>query len=201
MQKNHAKPVVIGIDEAGRGPLAGPVVVAALTILHPEKFQLFGSFNSKELSEKRRDEIYDILRNHPDVFFATSRISAPQIDQLNIYEATRFAMRKALYNLLPELKNRELFIEQILIDGNMPIHTRMPQKTIIKADETVPVCMLASIVAKVTRDRLMRRYHKQYPQYLFEKHKGYGTKLHVELLRKYGPTPLHRKTFKPLAEL
>jgi len=145
--------------------------------------------------------VYHILKSHPNVWWGIGKVSEAVIDEINIYQATKLAMRQAMHNLRRTLrKHDQPYSLFLLIDGNAPINTRTPQKTIIKADETVMLCMMASIVAKVTRDRLMTKYHKQYPVYGFDQHKGYGTEYHLKMLQKYGPSSIHRKTFAPVAK-
>ena len=120
------------------------------------------------------------------------------IDKINILEATKLAMKRAFKNLNYKLGNKNKLKNFLILDGNFKIDLPLPQKTIIKADEKVLSCAIASILAKVTRDRIMERYHKKYPRYEFKKHKGYPTKLHLRLLKKYGPSKIHRKSFKPI---
>jgi len=184
--------VFCGVDEAGRGPLAGDVYAAAV-ILDPDN-PVEGLNDSKKLSEKKRDALYDeIVEKALD--FCVARATVEEIERLNILEATMLAMKRAVMGLetLPELA---------LVDGN-----RMPQlpceaKTVVKGDATSASIAAASILAKVERDRYMLEMAKKYPEYVFEKHKGYGTKLHIEKIIEYGPCPLHRPKFlrKPLAK-
>ncbi|HJN62452.1 MAG TPA: ribonuclease HII [Candidatus Parcubacteria bacterium] len=180
------------LDEAGRGPLAGPVVAAAVVI--NSKVKLKGVKDSKQLSAKKREEVYKLLTSHSSIKWGTGKVSEKVIDRINILEASKLAMRRALKNL----KQKPHFL---ILDGNFKINSDIPQKSIIKADEKVFSCMLASIIAKVTRDKIMERYHKKYPQYDFNKHKGYPTRLHIQLLKKYGPCKIHRKTFSPVASM
>ena len=186
---------ITGLDEVGRGPLAGPVVACALVA--KKKFPLK---DSKKLSAQKREYIYKLLQQEPEVEWGIGRVSEIIIDEINIFEATKLAMRRALYNLKRKLKKQGRAPDFLIIDGNFPIHVRTPQKSVVKADETIFVCTAASIIAKVTRDRIMQRYHLLYPKYGFDKHKGYGTKYHLEMLQKYGACDIHRKSFKPLAE-
>ena len=193
---------VVGIDEAGRGPLAGPVVAAAVCFRVtrgktsgdlPEVFPRAVN-DSKKLSPKKRKEIYKILTEHPQIKWGIGKVSEKVIDRINILEATKLAMRKAIKNL----SDRTNFATSsfLLIDGNFGINIDIPQKSIIKADEKVFSVAAASILAKVYRDRIMVRYHKKYPQYSFDKHKGYPTKLHRQKIKKYGFCKIHRKSFK-----
>lgn len=189
--------VVAGLDESGRGPLAASVVAAAVVINSSFKFQVLGLEDlkdSKKLTPKKREEFYKILTNHPQIKWGIGRVSEKVIDKINILEATKLAMIKAI----KKLKRKPKFL---IIDGNFKLNLPIPQKSIIKADEKVFSCIAASIIAKVYRDRIMRRYHKKYPQYGFDKHKGYPTWQHRKMLKKHGPCKIHRKTFKPVKKL
>jgi len=194
---------IIGLDESGRGPLAGPVVAAAVVIKSSFKFQVSSFKNlkqvddSKQLSPKKREELYTILINHPQIEWGIGKASEKTIDKINILEATKLAMIRAV----EKLKNKKLKIDYLIIDGNFKIESKIPQKSIIKADEKVFSCAAASIIAKVTRDRIMKRLHEKYPQYGFDRHKGYPTKYHLKMLKKYGPSIIHRKSFKPVKNM
>jgi len=191
---------VVGLDEAGRGALCGPVVVAAVVINSSFKFQVLGLEHlkdSKKLTPKKREEFYKILTNHPQVKWGIGRVSEKVIDKINILEATKLAMKRAIKNL----KKKYRRVSFLILDGNFEIDSPIPQKSIVKADEKVFSCACASILAKVYRDRIMRRYHKKYSQYRFDKHKGYPTKQHRKMLRKHGPCKIHRKTFKPVKKM
>ena len=190
--------VVAGVDEVGRGPLAGPVVAAALCFvpklgLAKESFAKpsFRLKDSKQLTPRQREQLYPILTTHPAIEWGIGNVSPKLIDKINIYRATKLAMQKAVQNL-----QRKLKIDFLILDGNMKLKTEIPQKAIVKGDEKVFSCAAASIIAKVTRDRIMLRYHKKYPQYGFNKHKGYGTKLHFKMLKKHGPSKIHRRSFR-----
>lgn len=185
---------MVGIDESGRGPLSGPVVAAAVMIKKP-KFKLKNLKDSKKLSPKKREEIYGILKSSPQVEWGIGRVSQKVIDRINIFQATKLAMERATRNLEKKVKKRADFL---LIDGNFGIALDIPQRSVIRGDEKVFLIKLSSIIAKVTRDKAMLKYHKKYSQYQFDKHKGYGTKLHFKMLKKYGPCKLHRKTFNPV---
>jgi len=205
---------VAGLDEAGIGPLAGPVVAAAVIV---KKFSIFNfQFSkirdSKKLSSKQREEFYKILTTHPNIYWGVGIVSPKVIDKINILNASRLAMKKSLVNLekKPRTFHPAIFakgcraskkvrykIDFIILDGKGKLDVPIPQKAIVKADEKVFSCTAASIIAKVTRDRIMMRLHKKYPQYRFDLHKGYPTKLHIKMLKKYGPCPIHRKSFKP----
>jgi ribonuclease HII len=183
------------LDEAGRGSLAGPVVVAVVMI---KKFSIFNfQFlkirDSKKLTPKKREELYKFLKKCSDIEFAVVKVSEKIIDKINILEATKLAMKRAVEKL-------KVKPECLILDGRTKINVKIPQKTIIGADEKVFSCACASIIAKVTRDRLMKRIHKKYPNYGFDNHKGYGTKMHKKMLRKYGPCKIHRKSFRPVKQ-
>jgi len=184
------------LDEAGRGPLAGPVTAAAVTVRQFSifNFQFLKLRDSKQLSAKRREEFYKIITNHPAISWGAGVVSEKVIDKINILEATKLAMTKAVKNI--EARRGPHRIDFLILDGNFKIDSLIPQKSIIKADEKVFSCAAASIIAKVTRDRIMIEYHKKYPQYRFDLHKGYGTKLHYQLIKIYGPCQIHRKSFR-----
>jgi len=192
-KKGHK--IVIGLDEAGRGPLAGPVVAAAVVIESGIMNQKLGILkeikDSKKLRPGKREEIFKAIKQIPGVEWGIGRVSEKVIDRINILEATKLAMKRAVSNL----ERKCLFADFMLIDGNFGIDLDVLQKSIIKADEKVLSCSLASIIAKVTRDRMMLRYHKKYPQYGFNRHKGYPTKLHREMIQKHEPSVIHRTTF------
>ena len=176
---------VAGVDEVGRGPLAGPVVAAAVVL--PEDFDLLGVDDSKKLSEKKREQLYDEIMEKA-VAVGVGMASPARIDEINILQATYEAMRDALSKL--PVKPQILLNDAVKIPG-----IDIPQVPIIKGDAKSLSIAAASILAKVTRDRLMREYDKLMPQYGFASHKGYGSREHIEALRKYGPSPIHRKTF------
>lgn len=199
---------VVGLDEAGIGPLAGPVVAAAVAVatnsklktLNPKqiqnpKFEIQNLRDSKKLTPKARDKFYKILTTHPAIRWGVGIVSEKVIDKINIKNAAELAMGKALQHLERKIRRKADFL---IIDGS---RIRNPQLTtynlqfIIKADEKVFSCAAASIIAKVTRDRIMLRLHKKYPWYGFDKHKGYPTKCHRARLAKYGPCEIHRKSF------
>ena len=178
-------PVLCGVDEAGRGPLAGDVYTAAVVL--SDDVLIEGLNDSKKLSEKRREELFDIIIERADDY-CIATASVEEIDELNILNATMLAMKRAVGGLkrTPDLA---------LIDGN-----RLPELTcraecVIKGDATSASIAAASVLAKVSRDRYMKKLAEEYPQYRFEQHKGYGTKLHYEMLEKYGISDIHRKTF------
>lgn len=177
--------LICGIDEAGRGPLAGPVCAAACVL--PAGLELEGLNDSKKLSEKRREALYDQITAQA-LAWAVCLVDEKTIDEINILQATFRAMRGAVskLNLTPEL---------CLVDGNLDPGLGLPTKTVVKGDATCASIAAASILAKVTRDRLMLRYDAQYPGYGFAAHKGYGTKAHYAALAALGPCPIHRRSF------
>ncbi len=189
-KKGHE--LVAGIDEAGRGPLAGPVIACALVISKPSVSFLkkININDSKKISKKEREEIYEILKNNPEVKWGIGRVSEKVIDKINILEATKLVMKRAIKNL----KLSE--IEYLLIDGNFKINSEINQKSIISGDQKVVSIAAASIIAKVYRDKMMERYHRKYPEYGFNKNMGYGTSFHRKQIKKNGFCPIHRKTFR-----
>ena len=177
---------IAGIDEAGRGPLAGPVVVGVV-IMKPDSF-IEGVNDSKKVSESKREKLYEKITEEA-IAWSTGIISEKEIDKINILNATKKALEQALDNL-------KVKPERILVDALEHINTKgIPYTSIIKGDAKIYSISAASIIAKVTRDRIMREYDEVYPQYGFAKHKGYGTAMHIEAIKKYGPCSLHRKTF------
>ena len=176
---------VCGIDEAGRGPFAGPVVAGAVIL--PKDCEILGLNDSKQISEKRREELYEEIIEKA-VAAETGFASPARIDEINILQATYEAMREAVGKL--PVRPQILLNDAVTIPG-----IEIPQVPIIKGDSKSLSIAAASIVAKVTRDRLMREYDKIMPEYGFASHKGYGSREHIEALRKYGPSPIHRKTF------
>lgn len=176
---------IAGIDEVGRGPLAGPVVAAAVIL--PEDFDVIGINDSKKLSEKKRDELFDVIKEKA-LAYSFGVVDNEVIDEINILEATKKAMKEAVTGLYIEP-------EHLLIDAVKLADVDIPQTSIIKGDEKSISVAAASILAKVTRDRMMVEYSEEYPHYAFEKNKGYGTKAHYEGIEKAGICPIHRKTF------
>ncbi len=177
---------VAGVDEVGRGPLAGPVVTAAVIL--PAGFSLLGVDDSKKLSEKQREYLFDKIKEAA-LCWATGRREPSRIDEINILAATKEAMADAIHAL-------SITPSHVLIDGNQPLSgLGIPQTTIVHGDSVSVSIAAASIIAKVTRDREMREMDKLYPGYSFDKNKGYGTKAHYEGLEKLGPCPIHRRTF------
>lgn len=176
---------IAGIDEAGRGPLAGPVVAAAV-ILQPDQ-PIEGVNDSKKLSEKRREQLFELIMMQAAAV-GIGLADAETIDRINILQATRQAMLEAV-RTLPDSP------DYLLIDGITTIDSPLPQQTIKQGDSRSASIAAASIIAKVTRDRLMLDYDVLYPAYGFARHKGYGSAMHLEALQKYGPCPIHRMTF------
>lgn len=177
--------LLCGVDEAGRGPLAGPVCAAAVIL--PRGLEIEGLNDSKKLTEKKREELYSVICKEAlsfDIAFAT----VEEIEERNILGATFLAMNRALEQLDPQP-------ELALIDGNRNTGILVPSRCVVKGDAKCADIAAASILAKVTRDRYMLEQAKLYPEYRFEQHKGYGTKLHYEALREYGPSPIHRMSF------
>ena len=185
-EKNFSENLIAGIDEAGRGPLAGPVVCACVIMPMGSEDIIEGINDSKQLSEKKREFLYDKIIEKA-ISYSIIEIDQNTIDEINIYQATRLGMQKALEGL-------SVKPQRVLIDA-MKIDTDLPQNNIIKGDTLSYNIAAASILAKVYRDRLMVKYDKIYPQYGFAKHKGYGTKSHYEALLKYGKTEIHRESF------
>ena len=177
--------LVCGVDEAGRGPLAGPVCAAAVML--PPGLEIPGLNDSKKLTDKKRRELYDIITEQA-VSFGVAFAGEQEIDEINILQATFLAMQRAMEKLDPAP-------ELALIDGNRAKDFGLPVRTIVGGDGLSASIAAASILAKVTRDRLMEEYDGQYPQYGFAVHKGYGTKRHYAALREFGPCPIHRQTF------
>ena len=178
---------IAGVDEAGRGPLAGPVVSAAV-ILRQVKFKNRID-DSKVLSASQREKAYSEIRKKAwvDIGIVGEKI----IDQINILEATILSMRRAISFLSPQP-------DFVLVDGNMSLNLNIPYESIVRGDAQSLSIACASIIAKVTRDRIMSIYHRKYPEYGFLEHKGYGTKSHFEALKRIGPSPIHRMSFAPL---
>jgi len=189
---------VAGIDEAGRGPLAGPVFASAVLITEKdfEKAKKIKSVrDSKKLKEGKREEVFSDLIKSREIKWGIGTVSEKMIDKINILQATKLAMVKAIKDL--ERRNK-IKVDFIILDGKMKLDLETDQKSIINADDKVFSVSAASIIAKVSRDALMKKYDKKYPEYDFKKHKGYGTREHLERIRKYGICPIHRKTFAPI---
>jgi ribonuclease HII len=189
---------VAGVDEAGRGPLAGPVVAAAAIL--PSRWAesglpagLAGLNDSKQLTESKREQYFEFLTRCAEVEFAIAEADARLIDEINILQATHRAMNDALAKLNP-------LPPHALVDGRPVKSLRVPQTAIVKGDARSFSIAAASVLAKVTRDRLMREFDAQFPEYGFAEHKGYGTAKHLAAIEKFGACPIHRKTFAPLKQ-
>jgi ribonuclease HII len=185
-----------GLDEAGRGALSGPVVAAVVVVKEQRKRlpkELSWVNDSKKLSWKKREELYCLLIDHPLVEWAIGRVGSKVIDRINILQATKLAMKRAVRNLEKKIGKK---LDFVIVDGNFGIDLKVEQISIVKADQKVFSCAAASIISKVTRDRMMIRYHRKYCCYGFDKHKGYGTRFHRAMLRKHGSCFIHRKSFK-----
>ena len=184
---------IAGVDEVGRGPLAGPVVTAAVVL--PEGFDVPGIDDSKKLSEKRREELYEVIMEKA-LAVGIGQAEHDVIDEINILQATKRAMREAIEQA-DQMLQREHggSIDYVLLDAVELPGLTVAQESVIKGDAKVLAIAAASIIAKVTRDRMMVEYAKEYPYYAFEKNKGYGTKAHYEGIREHGMCPIHRKTF------
>lgn len=183
--------LIAGIDEAGRGPLAGPVVACACII--PSGLFFPGVNDSKQLTPKKRQDLFLQITSNKDVSFAVAEISHIEIDHLNIYQATIKAMKKAVDKLLH-------LPDYLLVDGMNITHLDIPSEKIIQGDAKSQSIAAASIIAKEKRDQLMNEFHEMWPQYGFNEHKGYGTAKHMAAIQKYGPCPIHRLSFKPLKD-
>lgn len=177
---------IAGVDEAGRGPLAGPVVAAA--VLLPPDFAVTGVNDSKQLTARRRDRLFDRIHAHA-LAVGIGIVEAPEIDRINILQAARKAMADAVAALDP-------VPDFLLIDGNCTIDRDLPQTALVKGDARSISVAAASIVAKVHRDRLMLAHHRRYPLFGFDRHKGYPTAAHKTAIARHGPCPLHRRTFR-----
>lgn len=182
---NNGYKYICGVDEAGRGPLCGPVVAAAVIL--PRGKYIEGVNDSKKLSEKKREKLYDeIMKNALAVGVGISDVDV--IESVNILNATKLAMKDAIANL-------KVNADYVIIDGNQGIDIDIPFETVVKGDSKSESIACASIIAKVTRDRMLYEFDKLYPEYGFSKHKGYGTKIHIEAIKKYGLCPIHRPSF------
>ena len=194
LRKNGYR-TIFGIDEVGVGPLAGAVTAAAVTA--PAKFlisnfQFLNLQDSKKLTPQKREEFFKIFSRDPNFIWSLSSVYPKTIDRLNIYEARRLAAKRAVIRLEKKIGH---VAEILVLDGNTKLRLNRDQIPIVKGDEKIALCAIASIIAKVTRDREMMRYSKKYPEYRFDLHKGYGTKLHFEMIKKHGLSPIHRVSF------
>lgn len=200
---------LIGVDEAGRGPLAGPVVVAGIRMsattslkFKVKSGKVYGKIrDSKKLTPQQREEWFSFLTTHPRIEWMAAKVWPKVIDRINISRAANLGARRVCAKLGVEslalhTKRRTKLSAWILLDGGLQLPRHIPHETIIKGDEKIPVIAAASIIAKVVRDRTMRRLHKKFPQYRFDIHKGYATRMHRKLTRKFGYSPIHRRSFK-----
>ena len=183
---------IAGIDEAGRGPLAGPVSVAAVVL--PEDYSHSVLNDSKQLSKRQREDLYEEITSDERIDWASALVEAPEIDEINILKATWAGMRRAFLKLDPAA-------DIALIDGKPIKGFPTEHRALVKGDSLSLSIAAASIIAKVERDRLMMEYAEKYPEYGFERHKGYGTKAHREALREHGPCPIHRRSFAPVSQM
>lgn len=183
--KNENVKIICGVDEAGRGPLAGPVVAAACIL--PDGLVIEGLNDSKKLSEKKRELLFDVIVKEA-LDFSIASASVEEIEEINILNAAMLAMNRAISSL-------KIKPDLALIDGNTSRGFTLPTRTVVGGDAKCPSIAAASILAKVTRDRMCLDFDKEYPEYGFAKHKGYGTAVHIEAIKKYGVTPIHRPSF------
>lgn len=181
--------MIAGVDEAGRGPLAGPVVAAACVI--PEGLYLDGINDSKQLTAEQREQLYKAMQQNPDIISGVGVVEAILIDQINILQATFYAMVAAV----AALRHKP---DYILVDGPYTPKFDAPSEGIVDGDALSQSIMAASIIAKCTRDQMMQNFHDRWPEYGFSQHKGYGTPQHLAALKMYGPCPIHRKSFGPV---
>ena len=188
--RNAGFDLIAGVDEVGRGPLAGPVAAAAVIL--PEGLILPGIKDSKQMTEKAREEAFSVI-HHKALAVSVGVVSHRFVDEFNILEASLEAMKRAVLSLRP-------VAEYLLVDGIHPISVPIPQKCLKKGDQRSMSISAASVMAKVYRDRIMRSYDEQFPEYGFRSNKGYGTQKHVAALQQYGPCPIHRMTFKRVGE-
>ena len=186
---------ICGLDEVGRGPWAGPLVACALILNKDIRFK--GLKDSKKMPAPSREKIFKVLQKK--AFYGLGVVSVEEVDSLGITKANNLAFNRALHDLTT--KKGSIKPEYLVIDGRDRLDLPYPHKTIIKGDEKVKIIACASIVAKVTRDGMMRNLAVRWPQYGFERHKGYGTAGHMRALAKYGPCPLHRRSFSPVKEM
>ncbi|MDD4994642.1 MAG: ribonuclease HII [Candidatus Pacebacteria bacterium] len=212
--------IIVGLDEVGRGPLAGPITAAAV-IINPRTKNIYSTKtkklkikdknfleilkntkDSKKLTEKQREKLFELIKTNPFIQFSCSSVGPKKIDQINIAKANQKVMENCLRKIIsPKIKNKKILI---LIDGNQTLSSNLSflkknkivQRAVIKGDEKIFSIALASVIAKVIRDKKMKNLSLKYPQYKFNLHKGYGTKLHQQLIKKYGSCKIHRKSFK-----
>ena len=178
---------IAGVDEVGRGPLAGPVVCAAVIMPLDDESIIVGVDDSKKLSAKKRETLAEEIKKRA-LAYTIVEVSEQEIDEINILEATKLGMKKALETL-------EIAPQSVLTDGNMTLNIDFPQKSVVGGDALCYSIGAASIIAKVYRDKMMDDYAKEYPQYAFDSNKGYGTAAHIQAIKEYGLCPIHRRTF------
>jgi len=208
-QRKKGYKFIVGIDEAGRGALAGPVIAAAVMVSDfkfKDRALKRETKDSKELSPKKRKELYNVIVSDSQIKWGTGKVGPKVIDRINIFEATKLAMKRAINSLETKLEkelgfSNKKIIDFLILDGNFKISSKIPQKSVIKGDKKVFSCALASIIAKVTRDRIMEKYQKKYPQYNFEKHKGYPTQFHKQILNTVSFCSIHRLSFGKIGKL
>ena len=182
--------VIAGVDEVGRGSLAGPAAAAIVAL--KKKVNIKGVKDSKLLSAKQREEIFERIKNNPDIEWSVAFVSPKIIDRINIWQATLLTWKRCL-------KKLAFAPDFLFLDGNQTIpKLKIEQNAIVSGDQKIFLCSLASIIAKVSRDRLMEKLDEKYPRYGFIRHKGYGTAYHLKMLEKYGPSEIHRKSFQPV---
>lgn len=188
---------VVGLDEVGVGAIAGPIVACAVSLnprLLVRKLQSLTEVrDSKALSFRKREELYSVLSCDPAIRWAGGSVAPKVIDRINVVQANKYAMKKAIINLQKKLRRKADFL---IIDGELTLNLGIPQKSIPKADATVISCAIASILAKVTRDRMMIRYHQKYPHYYFNQNMGYPTRWHRISIVQHGACPIHRRSFR-----
>jgi ribonuclease HII len=177
---------ITGVDEAGRGPLAGPVIAAACCV--PRNWSLVGLNDSKQLTAEQREALYSLIIADPKLSWGVGRVDADRIDAINIHQATHEAMLQAVAQIDPAP-------DLLLVDGKIPPRSEITTWPIVDGDALVLAIAAASVIAKVTRDRIMMEYHARWPYYGFDQHKGYATAVHREALAEYGPCPVHRRSF------
>lgn len=187
---SHGKKIIIGLDEAGRGPMAGPLVVGA--VIFPQGYYNENINDSKKLTEKKREALYNLIIENA-LAYQIEVIDVDEVDQFNVYQASKIGMLRAIEHI-------SITPDYALTDA-MPLGSAIEHQAIIKGDALSMSIGAASILAKVTRDRIMKEYDCLYPEYGFAKHKGYPTKQHKEALKVYGVTPIHRKTFQPVIDV
>lgn len=190
---NEGYKYIGGVDEVGRGPLNGPVVTACCVL--PSDFKLDGLTDSKKLTEKKREQFYDYIVNNC-IAYGIGECSPEEIDKYNILEATKIAMGRAIDKVKEQIK-----LDFVIVDGNMKMNLDLPYKSIVKGDSKSISISAASVLAKVTRDRMLIELDKKYPMYGYAKHKGYPTKAHLEAIKKYGLIDGYRKSYGPVKEI